>query len=296
MQIVANKKFRCSLLVSPQPCPTCGTTHATVDGQHCPLRVDEPAAPSTSLACSSSSASVGRSLHPSASSSASSAGVSPVRQSLRDNLAQFGQLEQVFDPTERATQCRILAFIKSIRLADTWAGRRDLVLPPLAKGPRPTLVLDMDETLVHCSENCSDIPNPDFTFEVMVSGTTYTLWGMKRPGLEEFWEHVKGRFEVVIYTASQREYADPILDILDPSHDRIHHRLYREDCVQVAGYFVKDLESLGRDMAHTVLVDNSPSVFALQLDNGIPILSWRCLPDDRELFKICHLLDDLATA
>ena len=53
-------------------------------------------------------------------------------------------------------------------------------------------------------------------------------------------------FEVVVFTASVKEYADAILDALDPSNQLIHHRLYRESCILREGldenkFYVKDL-------------------------------------------------------
>ena len=38
-------------------------------------------------------------------------------------------------------------------------------------------------------------------------------------------------FELIIFTASFGFYANVILDVLDPTHQLIHHRVFREHCV-----------------------------------------------------------------
>lgn len=75
----------------------------------------------------------------------------------------------------------------------------------------------------------------------------------------------------------------------------IHHRLFREACIQVEGNFLKDLHVVNRPLESTILVDNSPHAFGYQVDNGIPIESWFDDSTDRELRKLMKFLRQVAT-
>ena len=68
-----------------------------------------------------------------------------------------------------------------------------------------TLVLDLDETLVHSSFR--PIPNPDFVIPVEIEGKVVDVYVLKRPHMDHFMAEVGSRFEVVVFTASLSKYA-----------------------------------------------------------------------------------------
>ncbi len=94
-----------------------------------------------------------------------------------------------------------------------------------AMAGRKLLVLDLDETLVHSS--FKPVPNSDYQLKIDVDGTMYNVYVLKRPGVDEFLERVSQQYEVIVFTASLPQYANPLLDLLDPK-GLIQNRLFRQ--------------------------------------------------------------------
>jgi RNA polymerase II subunit A small phosphatase-like protein len=166
-------------------------------------------------------------------------------------------------------------------------------LPPQSRehDGRKTLVLDLDETLVHSS--FKPVSHYDFTIMVEVEGKLCTVYVIKRPGVDRFLQAMSRIFEVMVFTASLRKYADPLLDILDPNNT-IKYRRYRESCRQMEGGLVKDLTMLGRDLSKTIIIDNSPHSYMLQPNNAIPIGSFIDDMRDRQLLDLVPDLEEIA--
>lgn len=188
------------------------------------------------------------------------------------------------------------SFIRNLPdLSDVVPDDRPTILPKESRERKPiTLVLDLDETLVHSTlEHCEDA---DFTFTVFFNMREHTVYVKERPHLRTFLKKVAEMFEVVVFTASQSIYAEQLLDILDPDGKLISGRAYRESCIFSDGSYTKDLTVLGLDLAKVLIIDNSPQVFRLQINNGIPIKSWFDDPSDNELISLIPFLETLAEA
>eukprot|EP01017_Pseudomicrothorax_dubius_P003874 TRINITY_DN10661_c0_g2_i2.p1 TRINITY_DN10661_c0_g2~~TRINITY_DN10661_c0_g2_i2.p1 ORF type:complete len:370 (+),score=55.65 TRINITY_DN10661_c0_g2_i2:129-1238(+) len=165
-------------------------------------------------------------------------------------------------------------------------------------GPQPknkmgwkTLVLDLDETLVHSSFE----PNSRANFQVQITtdGRKQSVWVLKRPGLEKFLKSMSEIFEVVVFTASRQEYAMSIIDQINVDKT-IDHQLFRESCTSHRGTFVKDLSRLGRNLKDVIIVDNTDSSFRFQPGNAVFIESFYNDPNDTALDDWTELLELLS--
>jgi hypothetical protein len=134
---------------------------------------------------------------------------------------------------------------------------------PEVSSKSKTLVLDLDETLVH------------------KSGQSILI----RPGAESFLQSMSEDYEIVIFTAAIPIYADFALRKIDPEN-KVKLRLYRQNISFDQEGPYKDLEKLGRDLRRTVLVDNLESNFRYQQNNGICIKTWTGEAEDNELFLL----------
>jgi len=160
---------------------------------------------------------------------------------------------------------------------------------PEFKGKK-TLVLDLDETLVHST--FEPVANPDLVLPVRIQGMTYRINVIKRPGVEEFLARAGEMFEVVIFTASLSEYAEPLVRILDETNT-ISSLLYRQHCTLLNGVYVKDMTLLGRDIRDVILVDNSPNSFFLQPENAYHIKNFFDDKTDTELWRLTAFLEKI---
>ena len=120
-----------------------------------------------------------------------------------------------------------------------------------------TLVLDLDETLI--------------SFRINQTGKGILKM---RPGLFNFLKRVKYKYELVVFTAGTKEYADPIIDIIEQKEKFFVKRLYRQHTIYRDNTFIKDLTKLGRDLSKIIIVDNMPQNFRLQKENGILINNY----------------------
>ena len=167
-----------------------------------------------------------------------------------------------------------------------------ILLPPQSSNKK-TLVLDLDETLVHSQFMTFSDPS-DVIIQIEIENEVHDIHVMVRPGVKEFLEKMDKLYEIVIFTASVSKYADPLLDIIDKK-GYCPFRLFREHCSLINTTFVKDLQRLGRDLKNIVIVDNSPLSYALHPENGLPILTWFEDKSDRELYTIMPVLEFLST-
>ena len=138
-----------------------------------------------------------------------------------------------------------------------------------------TLILDLDETLIH--------------FFFTPSGGAFLI----RPHCFEFLEEMSTIFDIAIFTAGMKDYADSILDILDPNKKWIKHRLYRHHTSIAGMCFVKDLSKLGRDLNKVIIIDNLAENFKLQPNNGLDIKTWTDEMKDSQLLDIGNMLKEL---
>lgn len=193
-------------------------------------------------------------------------------------------------------------------------------LIPLLRNPdkkkrKKVLVLDLDETLIHSlpraaprsigpSGSCHGI-------EIKVNdvATLYNVY--KRPYCDFFLKEISKWFELQIFTASVREYADPIIDWLEA--DIIDYKLpafqlgqnkiftkryYRADCTYRQGVgYIKDLSKYfpkDDDLKNVIILDNSPVSYALHEHNAVMIEGWINDQKDRDLINLLPLLYSLS--
>ena len=176
-------------------------------------------------------------------------------------------------------------------MSDLNSNTKQLFLLPKSS-TKKTLVLDLDETLVHSQFLPFSIQS-DVILKIDIENQTHDIHVLIRPGVQTFLQRLSKLYEIVIFTASVSKYADPLLDILD-KENYCSFRLFREHCTLMGMTYIKDLNKLGRDLKDVIIVDNSPLSYSFNKENGIPILTWFSDKNDKELDYLLPILEFLS--
>lgn len=150
------------------------------------------------------------------------------------------------------------------------------------------LILDLDETLIH-----SDLNLKWSTHDYYIEFQDGTIIPINiRPFLFEFLDFCNQHFELIIFTASCSDYADPIIDYIEKEKSYFKYRFYREHCLNYGNLFLKDLSIFGKPLSKTMIVDNNLLSFSHYLNNGVLVSSFTNESDDLDL---CSLIEYFKT-
>lgn len=132
-----------------------------------------------------------------------------------------------------------------------------------------TLVIDLDETLIHSlakggrmsSGHMVEVKlNTTVGFGSTTLGPQHPIlyYVHKRPHCDDFLRKVCKWYNLVVFTASVQEYADPVIDWLEQERKYFSGRYYRQHCTFRNGAYIKDLSSVEPDLTKVMILDNSP--------------------------------------
>jgi len=98
----------------------------------------------------------------------------------------------------------------------------------------------------------------------------YTYTVHKRPHLDSFLQEITSQFETHIFTAACKDYAEPILDKLDPNNTMFANRYYRESCTMIQNNTNGSSTDVDQNNYHSYscYTDIIKDVQSLELDNS----------------------------
>lgn len=155
---------------------------------------------------------------------------------------------------------------------------------------KPAIVIDLDDTLVHVTQLPPSESKLKNYFSIQLKKRQFYV--QKRPYLEYFLDQMSRLYDIYIFTSSEKEYADLIIDNIMPNLKR-NHRFYKDSCYSIYGYYVKDLQLIRRSLNKTLLIDDSSGSSLKNPKNLIKVKPFCGECNDRVLFNLVKLLQSI---
>ena len=129
---------------------------------------------------------------------------------------------------------------KNIKESNINYNNKNFIIPFPPEKPY-TLVLDLDETLIHIPKGKKLFNSNSIIF---------------RPGLIDFLRNLKEFYELIIFTSGLKKNADGVINYIEKDEKYFSYRLYRENTIMKNNNYYKDLSILGRDLKKIIIIDD----------------------------------------
>lgn len=169
--------------------------------------------------------------------------------------------------------------------------------PPL---PKPLLILDLDETLVHTVEVDKPQP-PGLTPDYVVGSCRHQVY--RRPFLAEFLTIVGQYYDLAVWSSAGSGYVEPTVELIFADFSaplfvwssprctrRFDHESHQE-------YFIKDLKKVrkkGFNPERMLIVDDTPQKSERNFGSVVYISEFNGEVDDCELLYLAQYLVSIA--
>eukprot|EP00347_Sterkiella_histriomuscorum_P016946 403351246 len=154
------------------------------------------------------------------------------------------------------------------------------------------IVVDLDLTLIYTT-----IFKPENDQDAIVinkSESSLPIYVYKRPYLDTFLKDLSKMGQISIFTAGTQEYADPIIDEIDPQ-GLIKGRYYREHCkLDKHGNQLKPMEIITKNLKKLVIIEDQKIIKEKYPKNTILVPEFtNNNKKDKALLQVLNVLEQL---
>ena len=155
------------------------------------------------------------------------------------------------------------------------------------------LVLDLDETLIHATEQALE-------YEADFQTQLYFVY--RRPHVETFLTYCRNNFRVGVWTTAGIDFAETVVESVFSDSYPLQFLWTRSRCTRVYDpetmehHYVKNLAKLKRQgyrLKDVIMVDDTPRKLQRNYGNLVRIKEWLGDPQDQELLRLMRYLADL---
>jgi Dullard-like phosphatase family protein len=168
------------------------------------------------------------------------------------------------------------------------------------------LILDIDETLIHTEKFPTNyLEKGEFDFKYQSLNKEYEYFTIKRPFLDEFLKYALDNFNIAIWTAAGKDYAENVLKNIGIDKSKLDFFYTEENCTikldyETCNYYgeknLNKIRKKGYNLDQVLIVDDISKTAKHNYGNLIHIKPFTTNRSDTELLKLISYLEKIKNA